>query len=146
MDLNRLREDHQALLSRADILADVARLLTTTSDADRAVAAIADLDNLIVAHLEAEDVDLYGLLMASPDRGLSEAATVAYDNVGGLVGAWSQFAGYWTPPEMLARPESFAKAAECVRHALILRVQFEEETLYPAAESALRMTSAHQAA
>lgn len=146
MDFHKLRCDHRILLSRAADLAGMALALGTARDADRAVAAIAKLDGLIVAHLEAEDVDIYGVLMASQDADLSARATAAYDDVGGLVGAWSQFAQYWTGPQILERPEAFARAADCVLNALILRIRFEEETLYPAAESASPGRGARQAA
>ena len=146
MNFHKLRCDHRVLLSRAADLAGLALGLKTAADASRAVAAIADLDGLIVAHLEAEDAEVYGVLMASPDPDLSGRATAAYDDVGGLVGAWSQFADYWTQAEILARPEAFGRAADCVLNALILRVRFEEETLYPAAESVARTPGARQAA
>lgn len=146
MDFHKLRCDHRMLLSRAADLAGMALALTTARDADRAAAAIAELDALIVAHLEAEDVEVYGVLMASQDADLSARATEGYDDVGGLVGAWSQFAQYWTGPQILQRPEAFARTADCVLNALILRIRFEEETLYPAAESASAGRGARQAA
>lgn len=146
MDFHKLRCDHRVLLSRAADLAGMALAVRTARDADRAVAAITELDVLIVAHLEAEDVDVYGVLMASQDAELSARATTAYDDVGGLVGAWSQFAQYWTSAQILERPDAFARAADCVLNALILRIRFEEETVYPAAESATPGGRARQAA
>jgi hypothetical protein len=127
MNFHKRRCDHRMLLARAADLARLALELRTSEDAGRAVAAIADLDGRIVAHLEAEDVDVYGVLMASRDAVLSRRATAAYD-------------------EILARPEAFARAADCVLNALMLRIRFEEETLYPAVEFARPPVGADQAA
>lgn len=146
MDFHQLRREHRVLLARAADLAGHALEVKTAADAAEAVAAIQDLDDRIVAHLEAEDVEVYGALMALCDHQTSRQAEAAYHDVGGLVGAWTQFAQFWNADEIVARPAAFSRAADCVLNALILRIRFEEESLYPLAESATRMPAASRAA
>lgn len=134
MDFDRLRREHRALLASAAELGMASRDVQTRAGADRAGAAIAGLDKLIVAHLQHEDRDLYHQLSEGADAALRAEAGDAYANMGGLGGAWIQFAIYWTPGVIALRPDAFAKAAASLLSALTMRIRYEEETLYPAAE------------
>ena len=137
MDFKRLRREHRVLLDGAAELGTVSRSVQSRADADRAAQAIAGLDKLIVAHLRHEDRDLYGQLSEGADAALRAEAGDAYANMGGLGGAWVQFAAYWTPEVIAARPDAFDKAAASLLSALTMRIRYEEETLYPAAEKVM---------
>jgi hypothetical protein len=136
MDITRLTREHRDLVARAAALVGLAESVKTGPDADEALGLISALDRRLVDHLEAEDREVYPLLMADPDPQVRTLAAAAFEDVGSLVGAWSHFAGYWTRPLILSDPRRFAETAGCILQALMLRVELEEDILYPAARRA----------
>lgn len=146
MDTLKLTREHRALVSRAAALNGVASGLKTPEDADNAVSLIDGLGQLLTAHLTVEDREVYSVLMNDPDPALCALAETAFEDVGSLVGAWRQFQGHWTRAAMLDSPRRFAAATSNMLTALMMRVQLEENTLYPAAAAALDARRAGMAA
>lgn len=140
MDIRRLTDEHRGLVSGAAALAGLASAVRTSSDADEALDLIGGVERLLSAHAEAENRDVYSLLMADPDPAVQACSSEAFEEVSGLLGAWRQFRLHWTREAILADPRRFALTAGCALEALRLRVALEEETLYPAAVA--RSTSA----
>lgn len=136
MDITRLTREHRDLVARAAALVGLAEGVKTGPDVDEALALISALDQRLVEHLEAEDREVYPLLMADPDPQVRTLAVAAFEDVGSLIGAWTHFVEHWTRPTILSDTRRFAETAGCILQALMLRVQLEEDVLYPAARRA----------
>ena len=112
--------------------------IKTRADANEARHLIDEINPEIVAHLATEDAELYPLLLNSPDASLRTIGVEALESVGGIYAVWVQFREYWTADAMLADTGRFAAATTAVMGALSVRIEMEQDSLYPAAEAAMR--------
>lgn len=138
MDVRALRSQHQSIIEKASVLGGLCGKVRTRSDARAARAMIDCIDRELVAHLTIEDEELYPVLMDAQDAGLRFLGAEAFEGVGGLLGLWLQFRDHWTVEAILGDPRRFAEAAAGLMTALSMRVELEEDSLYPAAEAAAR--------
>lgn len=138
MDIPALRRQHLSIIDKASVLAGLCRHIKTRDEAQQACRLIADLDLDLVSHLKLEDAELYPLLMNARDQGLRLLGAEAFESVGGLLGIWVRFRDHWTEAAMLADPRRFTVAAGRVLGALTVRVEMEEDSLYPAVEAEAR--------
>jgi len=139
MDIEALRREHSAIMARASRLGGVAGVVKTRGDAHDAVALIRSLDLLLRDHLAEEDDHLYPALMAAGDEDTRRLGADAFDAMGGIVGAWTSYRDHWTLEAILGETGRFGAATEGVIGALGLRIEMENEILYPAME---RLTGA----
>ncbi|HWQ85321.1 hemerythrin domain-containing protein [Brevundimonas sp.] len=138
MDTEALSRQHRSIIDKASLLGGRCRQIRTREDADEARRLIAEVDLELVAHLSIEDAELFPLLMDARDEGLRLLGSEAFDDVGGLLEIWFRFRDHWTVTAMLADPRRFAMATGGVLGALSVRVEMEEDSLYPAADAAAR--------
>lgn len=138
MDIPALRRQHLSIIDKASVLGGLCRRVARRDDAREICRLIADLDMDILEHLTIEDAELYPLLMNARDEGLRILGAEAFEGIGGLLGIWVRFRDHWTMTAMLADPRRFAVAAGSVLGALSVRIEMEEDSLYPAAEAEAR--------
>jgi len=137
--LQVLRREHQSIIAKAAVLGGLCRLVRTREDAHEARFRITEIDAELVAHLAAEDTALYAVLINAQDQGLRILGAEAFEGVGGLLQVWVRFRDHWTATAILADPRSFATATDRMLRALSLRIEMEEDSLYPAAEAQARL-------
>ena len=139
MDIQALRHQHRSIIANAAVLGGLCRLIRTHDDAVEARRLITEIDLELVVHLTIEDAELYPLLMNARDQGLRILGTEAFEGIGGLLEIWVRFRDHWTVTAVLADPRRFAVATGRLTRALSVRVEMEEDSLYPAAEAAARL-------
>ena len=139
MDTHALRMEHSSIMALASRLGGVAGDVKTRGDAHDARALIGSIDNLLRAHLAEEDDNLYPALMAARDEETRQLGAAAFEAMGGIVGAWTNYRDHWTLEAILVDVRRFAAATEGVMGALSLRIEMENDVLYPAME---RLTDA----
>ena len=139
MDIRTLRRQHGSIIDKAAVLGGLCRLIRTRDDAVEARRLIAEIDLELVHHLTIEDAELYLLLMNARDEGLRILGAEAFEDIGGLLEIWVRFRDHWTETAMLTDSRRFAVATGGLMRALSLRVEMEEDSLYPAAEAAVRL-------
>lgn len=132
MDTRTLRAQHRVIIRQATALNGLAGGIKTRDDASEACNAISGLDRLLVRHLTIEDEWLYPGLMSADDPDVQQQAAEAFEDMGGILQAWIQYRDGWTGERVFNDPARFAAATHCVVGALALRVELEDDTLYPA--------------
>lgn len=85
----------------------------------------------LVAHLAAEDVDLYPVLLASADRRIAHIARTFCDEMGSLAAGYGAYRKRWTAEAMSADWAGFRAATLEFLDTLAIRVLRENRTLYP---------------
>lgn len=138
MDIRVLSRQHRSIIDKAAVLGGLCQLIRTREDALEARRLIEDIDLELVEHLTIEDAELYPLLMNAQDEGLRLLGSEAFEGIGGLLAIWTRHRDHWTVTAMLADTRRFAAATSGVIHALSVRVEMEEDSLYPAAEAEAR--------
>lgn len=101
-------------------------------DAERARALILDIDHLLRGHLAREDADLYPAMMGAADPRTRALGTSAAGEMGGLLGVWTDYRDHWTVATILGGTRRFAAVTGGVIGALSLRIEMENDVLYPA--------------
>lgn len=132
MDTRTLRAQHRVIIRQATALNGLAGVIKTRDDASQACHAIQAIDRLLVRHLTIEDEWLYPGLMSADDPGVQKQAAEAFEDMGGILQAWLQYRDGWSVDRVFADPERFAAATRGIVGALALRVEREDDTLYPA--------------
>lgn len=134
MDTRVLRDEHSSIMALASRLGGIAGNVKTRGDAHDARALIGSIDSLLKAHLTEEDENLYPALMAAADEDVRRLGAEAFEAMGGIVGAWANYCDHWSVEAILAEPGRFAAATDGVMGALSLRIEMENDVLYPAME------------
>lgn len=137
MNIRTLKAQHRILLDKASALAGLATRVRVPDDALEADHIIGGMNALLVRHLQIEDQWLYPTLMKADEQTLREFATESFEEMGGILGAWLAYRREWSANTIHAHPERFAMATRGIVEALALRVEREEDHLYPAMESLL---------
>ena len=134
--IDLLRSQHDDALAMAE------RLLDLVDHIDRRTAAIPVLMQLnrllglLRVHLALEDVQLYHLLMASPDSRVARTARRHADERDRLAIDLECFARTWPCAESIAANfDEFRDAAHQLLLALAVRVERENLYIYPLAEA-----------
>jgi len=129
-----LVEEHNSLMVLASLLGGVACAIKTRSDAQEARVLIQSIDALLQHHLAQEDENLYPALMVAGDEETRRLGADASEAMGGIVGAWTNYRDHWTLEAILGQAGRFAAATEGLMGALALRIEMENDVLYPAME------------
>ena len=137
MNIRTLKAQHRILLDQASGLAGLATRVRFPDDALEADHVIGDMHALLVRHLQIEDQWLYPTLMKADAQAMREFATESSEEMGGILGAWLAYRREWSADTIHAHPERFAMATRGIVEALALRVEREEDHLYPAMDSLL---------
>ena len=138
-----LRRQHDAALEMAQ------RLLEMVDDyrpGDAAYPILVQFNRLfgiLRVHLVHEDVELYPALMASPDPQVARTAQAYVDEMGGLAAELECFATHWACSASIAgRFDEFRDDVNELMLALAVRIERENQYLYPLAEGAVRAKAA----
>lgn len=129
-----LRRQHDAAMA---LITDIrTRLAEAKPDAYVIGLSLAKLTGLLRIHLAQEDRTLYPEMIASGNSAASAAARSFQEEMGGLSQRFAEYAARWTTSRVIesALPE-FRKETLTVLAALEMRIQRENEQLYPLAES-----------
>lgn len=137
MNVRTLKAQHRVLLDRASELAGLATRVRVPDDALEADHIIGGMHALLVQHLQIEDAWLYPALMKAEGQAMRDFATDSFEEMGGILGAWLAYQREWSADRIHAQPERFATATRGIVEALALRVEREEDHLYPAMDSLL---------
>lgn len=132
MDTRALRSEHDAMLGLVSRLGGLSHGLRTRDDAEGARALILDVDALLHDHLAREDALLYPALRAAPDARTRALGAACSTEMGGLIGAWAGYRGRWTVAAILGDTRRFARVSADIIGALSLRIEMENDILYPA--------------
>lgn len=135
MKTDRIRNDHNALLEQVGAL----RGLIQVGIPDNAEAIFRQLMHISAAiklHLSVEDRTLYPALSSAADAHIAATGKRFQDEMGGLAGAYTQFASHWNVAHKIAQqPEEFRQHANAIFKALHDRIQCENNELLPMAET-----------
>lgn len=134
MDTQALRDEHRSIMTMASRLGGIAGDIKTRGDAFDACTLIRTIDDLLGGHLAVEDENLYPALMAAEDEETRLLGADAFEEMGGIVGAWVNYRDHWTADVILAEPGRFAVSTSGLISALSLRIEMENDLLYPAME------------
>lgn len=137
MNIRTLKAQHHVLLEKASELAGLATRLRVPDDALEADQIIGGMHALLVRHLQIEDEWLYPTLMKADEETMRSFAADSFEEMGGVLGAWLAYRREWSAGTIHAHPERFAMATRGIVEALALRVEREEDHLYPAMDSLL---------
>ncbi|WP_284222612.1 hemerythrin domain-containing protein [Brevundimonas denitrificans] len=132
--MQALRAEHRSIMAMASRLGGLAGNVKTRADAHDARTLVVAIDHLLHAHLAEEDDNLYPALMAAGDEAARRLGAEAFEEMGGIVGAWIHYRDHWTPEAILDQAGRFAAATGGVMGALSLRLEMENDVLYPAME------------
>ena len=135
MDTRALRDEHRTITDAVSRLGGLVHDLRTRGDAHDVRAAILAIDAVLHRHLQFEDRELYPALMAAGDPAIRELGGHARENVGGLIGVWTDYRDRWTVEAILGDRRRFTDATAGVVGALSLRMEMENDQLYPALDA-----------
>jgi hypothetical protein len=132
MDTLSLRAEHGVILRLVSQLGGRSRDVKSREDADHARLLIGVIDLLLNDHLAHEDAELYPALSHAPDPETRALGASASEEMGGLAGAWINYRDHWTRETILAHARRFGAATDGFIRALSLRIEMENDILYPA--------------
>ncbi len=135
MNLDRFKEDHDAIMVSVTQLRSLVRAGVADNAAEIA-RAIVSMSAKIKLHLSAEDASLYPYLAMSKDARAVEMGGKLQAEMGHLAKVYMAFANQWNIEQAISQePERFLKEASAVFTALATRIKLENKELYPLAES-----------
>lgn len=133
-EMRRLRAEHAALVTLSQILMDLIRRPEPPRPTELA-SARGMLRDTLVRHLKCEDWVLYPRLKASGDAELIGMAGEFVDEMGHIAGDFVAYDDAWTAEGIAADWPGFCAATQAVLDVLAIRIEREEQDLYPAVEA-----------
>jgi hypothetical protein len=131
-----LRQQHDAALSMADRLIDLADNYKPGTQAIPILMQLNRLLGILRVHLAHEDVELYPCLMESSDPAVARTATTYFAEMGGLATDLEYFSRHWSCSVSIAgNIDEFRHDLHELMLALAVRIERENRYLYPLAES-----------
>lgn len=94
-----------------------------------------EITSTLIAHLKAEDSVLYPRLMASNDSAVAEAGRAFNEEMTGLAGAYSDYAGRWGATAIEADWPGYCAETRGIIDALMNRITRENRELLPLLEA-----------
>ena len=144
MDVDILKAQHRRIIRLASALGGLSETLKTSEDAAQARELMRSLDTALIEHLAIEDGELYPVLLTSDDAAVRQLAEAYVDDMGAVSGLWAHYLDKWSQAAILSDRSRFAIATKGLIGALAHRVASENDTLYPAMESAAARNSESQ--
>lgn len=132
-EMQRLRAEHAAL----DTLSRFLMTLVAEPDPPRAteLASVRGMfRDTLVRHLKCEDWALYPRLKASGDPELARLAREFILEMGHIADEFAAYDARWSAERVVADWPGFCAETEAVLDAIAMRIEREEDELYPAAE------------
>lgn len=133
-EMQRLRAEHAALVTLSRLLMElVARPVPPRPTELGAVRGM--LRDTLVRHLKCEDWILYPRLKASGDPVLARMAREFVDEMGHIAEDFGAYEAKWTADAVAADWPGFAAATTALLDVIGMRIEREEQDLYPAADT-----------
>ena len=133
-----LRQQHDAALSMADRLIDLADNYKPRTQATPILLQLNRLLGILRVHLAQEDVELYPRLIESRDPEVARTAEAYFAEMGGLATDLEYFARHWSCSVSIAgNIDEFRQDMHQLMLALAVRIERENRYLYPLAEAEL---------
>jgi hypothetical protein len=131
-----LRQQHDAALSMADRLIDLADNYQPGTPASPILMQLNRLLGILRVHLAHEDVELYPSLMGSSDPNVARTAASYFGEMGGLATDLEYFSRHWSCSVSIAgNIDEFRHDLHELMLALAVRIERENRYLYPLADS-----------
>ena len=133
LEIERLRAEHAAIETLARFL--MAMVAASHPPRPTELAAVRGmLRDTLVRHLKCEDWALYPRLRSSGDAEVTRVATIFVDEMGHIAGDFTAYDARWTPEAVEADWDGFRGETTGILDALGMRIEREEQQLYPLAE------------
>jgi hypothetical protein len=134
--LDILRRQHDAALDMAQRLLQLIDSYKAGTPAYPILMQLNRLYGVLRIHLALEDVELYPALTASSDPKVARTAQRYVEDMGGLAIELECFARHWScSASITSNFEEFRLAAQDLMLALAVRIERENQQLYPLAEA-----------
>ena len=132
-----LRKQHTQILKLA---AELQALIDSSGVNAGSAASIRELlerlATILEVHLQIEDDVLYPSLVTDSDSAIATIATKYKNEMGGLASTFASFMKAWRVPGSIEpRPSKFMSESESVFKLLTIRIEREENSLYPLLDS-----------
>ena len=132
-EIERLRAEHAAIETLSRFL--TAMVAASHPPRPTELAAVRGmLRDTLVRHLKCEDWALYPRLRSSGDTEALRIATIFVDEMGHIAGDFTAYDARWTPEAVEADWGGFCSETSGILDALGMRIEREEQQLYPLAE------------
>lgn len=132
-EMQRLRAEHAAL----DTLSRFLMTLVAEPEPPRPteLASVRGMfRDTLVRHLKCEDWALYPRLKASGDPELAQLAREFIHEMGHIAEEFTAYDARWSPERVASDWAGFCAETAAVLDAIAMRIEREEDELYPAAE------------
>jgi hypothetical protein len=132
-EMQRLRAEHAALDTLSRFL--MALVAQTEPPRPTELASVRGMfRDTLVRHLKCEDWALYPRLKASGDPELARLARDFIFEMGHIADEFTAYDARWTAARVASDWPGFRAETEAVLDAIAMRIEREEDELYPAAE------------
>lgn len=132
-EIERLRAEHAALVTLSDFLMEMVAAPHPPRTTELASVRGMFRDTL-TRHLKCEDWALYPTLLAKGDPVVSGLAKEFVDEMGHIASDFAAYDARWTGEAVAADWAGFCAETTGILHALAMRIEREDEDLYPLAE------------
>jgi hypothetical protein len=135
VNMQILRQQHDAALSMADRLIDLADNYQQGTQAIPILMQLNRLLGILRVHFAHEDVELYPHLMGSSDAAVARTATAYFAEMGGLATDLEYFSRHWSCSVRIAgNINEFRHDLHELMLTLAVRIERENRYLYPLAD------------
>ena len=132
-EIERLRAEHAAIETLSHFL--MAMVAAPHPPRPTELAAVRGmLRDTLVRHLKCEDWALYPRMQSSGDAEVMRIARIFVDEMGHIAGDFAAYDARWTPEAVEADWDAFRGETIGILDALGMRIEREEQQLYPLAE------------
>lgn len=132
-EIERLRAEHAAIETLSRFL--LALVAAPHPPRPTELAAMRGmLRDTLVRHLKCEDWALYPRMQSSGDAEVMRIARIFVDEMGHIAGDFAAYDARWTPEAVEADWDAFRGETIGILEALGMRIEREEQQLYPLAE------------
>lgn len=132
-EIERLRAEHAAIETLSRFL--LALVAAPHPPRPTELAAVRGmLRDTLVRHLKCEDWALYPRMQSSGDAEVMRIARIFVDEMGHIAGDFAAYDARWTPEAVEAGWDAFRGETIGILDALGMRIEREEQQLYPLAE------------
>lgn len=136
MDMTNYKNQHKGLVDLVGKIAGCLDEAALTKDASVVAKHLNGLAGGLQMHLMLEDESLYPRLLKSTNAKIVDTSKKFMTEMGGLKATFMKYKEKWPSAEIQKNPKAFITETKGILKALADRVEREEGTLYPLAETA----------